>query len=146
MVCAHRFRVFRRAETKNYHRAGEAHEQQDSLIPWIKEIVGEGHFADDSYGFAMVDLMLIGEDTRALVVTLAGMTEILDLPKEAVRGITIPVLGICGDHDVEKPAIARMIGVVEGFTFKLLQAHGHMDTDDDPQQARNIDALPSRSN
>lgn len=71
-------------EAKNDHRASGAHEQHDSVIPWIKETVGEGYFADDSYGFAMSDLTLTGKDTRALALTLAGMPKILGLPEEAV--------------------------------------------------------------
>ena len=131
----------REQEANNYRRAGESIETHGSLVPWIKETGGEGYFDTDPYGLAMADLMLRGKDLGALAATFRGMVNIINLSEAEIRAIDVPVLGICGEHDIELPCLERMTGVVPDYTFKLLPGQGHMDTDEDPDQAKAIDTF-----
>ena len=125
-------------EAENYRAAARALNKHGSLRPWIKETGGEGYFQTDPYSLAIADLLLKGKNLKALVATFQGMPNIINLSEEEIRSIKVPILGICGEHDVERPCLEKMINVAQDFSYKMLNNRGHMDTDDDPEQTEVI--------
>jgi pimeloyl-ACP methyl ester carboxylesterase len=132
-------------EAANYTRAGEILKEHRSLGPWIRETGGEGYFPTDPLGIAMADLLFKGRDIDACAATFLGMPEIIHLSKEEVESIQVPVLAICGEHDIERPCLERLVGVVPDVALKVLAGRGHMDMDEDPEQGRFVDEFLSKS-
>lgn len=131
-------------ESANYLSAGETLKQHRSLGPWIKATGGEGYFPTDRLGIAMADLLFKGRNIDACAATFLGMRDIIHLSEEDVRNIGVPVLAICGEHDIERPSTERMMGVVPDLSLIVLLGRGHMDMDEDPKQVTAIDDFLSR--
>ena len=85
--------------------------------------------------------MLRGQDIDALSSVFLGMPEIINLTDNEISALTMPVLGICGELDEERPALERMIGKIPNFSFKLIANRGHMDIDQDPNFFNIIEAF-----
>ena len=119
-------------ESNNYTSVGKTLQLHQSFGPWIKKTGGMGYFSADSIGIATADSMLKGQDIDALSSVFLGMSEIIQLPEEAIGNIKIPVLAICGELDEERPCLEKMNGKIEKFTIKVIPNKGHMDLADDP--------------
>ncbi|MCH2184557.1 alpha/beta hydrolase [Myxococcota bacterium] len=130
-------------ESTTYSKVGEVLKKHHSLAPWIRESGGEGYFSADYFGLATADLMLKGRDIDACAETFLGMRDIINLSEEDVRKIDIPVLAICGENDVERSNLEKLVGVVSDISFKLLLGRDHMDTDEDPEQMKSIEEFLS---
>ena len=128
-------------ESENYTAVGEALKSHHSFGPWIKATGGMGYFSPDAIGIATADSMLRGQDIDALSSVFLSMPEIVNLTDDEISALTMPVLGICGELDEERPALERMIGKIPNFSFKLIANRGHMDLDQDPSYFNIIDAF-----
>ena len=83
--------------------------------------------------FRVIDALLKDNDLKALAAVARAMHEIINLPREAVAGVAVPVLGISGEHDPERGNLERMAGVVPNFTMKVLDGVDHMGAVADPR-------------
>ena len=104
-----------------------------------------GYFSPDKIGIATADSMLRGQDIEALSSVFLSMPEIINLTENEISTLTMPVLGICGELDEERPAIERMVGEIPNFSLKILANRGHMDLDQDPSYYATIEAFLSES-
>ena len=132
-------------ESENYLAVGEALKKHHSFGPWIKATGGMGYFSPDKIGIATADSMLRGQDIEALSSVFLSMPEIINLTENEISTLTMPVLGICGELDEERPAIERMVGKIPNFSLKILANRGHMDLDQDPSYYATIEAFLSES-
>ena len=73
------------------------------------------------------DRLLSGNDVLALAALCRNYDERQELrvTEQELRGIHVPVLGITGELDVERPMLERMQGVVPNFTMIALPGLGH---------------------
>lgn len=71
--------------------------------------------------------MLPGNDVQALEAICRNYDELQELrvTEEELRNIKVPILGVVGEHDIERPMLERMEGVVPNFTLRVLTGLGH---------------------
>jgi pimeloyl-ACP methyl ester carboxylesterase len=64
----------------------------------------------------------------ALAALIEGIPEITGLPEEAVAALAMPVFGIIGERDGERPYMERLARVLPGFRHVVLPGADHLDT------------------
>ena len=80
-------------------------------------------------------MLLSKADTRALAALLRRIEE-FHVTEEELRAITLPVLGVAGEFDGERPMLERMLGVVPDFAMVVLSGLDHGGSAFDPKLAR----------
>lgn len=68
------------------------------------------------------------QDTQALAALCRNYAELQELriTKDELRVVRIPMLGVAGEFDVERPLLERMSGVAPDFRMIVLSGLGHM--------------------
>lgn len=118
------------AEYESYQFVGMSLGDTDSFAAWIRNMNPE--MTDESFGF-LVGLLEAhgiredGQNTRALADVALGMNGLINLTEEEIAAIDVPVLGIAGELDVERPNIEAMEGVVADFTMVVIDGADHLD-------------------
>ena len=69
------------------------------------------------------------------------MPAIVNLTDNEISALKMPILGICGELDEERPALEKMIGKIPNFSFKLIPNRDRMDLDQDPNYFNIIEAF-----
>jgi pimeloyl-ACP methyl ester carboxylesterase len=86
------------------------------------------HTAEEIEGFEEWNqAMLARNDAQALAALSRNYADLEELrvTEDEVRGIEVPMLGIAGEHDAERPMLERMVGVALDFTMVVLEGLGH---------------------
>ncbi len=106
----------------------ESLERGDGLAPMLEWITPVGQSAPTATQIQeMNERLLAANDVLALAAICRNYDEWQELrvTEEDLRSIRVPVLGITGEHDIERPMLERMHGVVPQFTMKALAGLGH---------------------
>lgn len=122
-------------EYETYQYIGMSLGDMMSFADWIRAM--DPQMSDEQFGYlvAMLEAHGIrgeGQDTRALADAALGMNGLIDLTEEEIAAIAVPVLGIAGELDVERPNIEAMEGVVPDFTMVVIEGADHLDAPLDP--------------
>ena len=64
---------------------------------------------------------------RALAALSSNYADLEELwvTEDEVRAIQVPMLGVAGEHDAERPMLERMQGVAPDFSLIVLEGLGH---------------------
>ena len=82
---------------------------------------------------ASANEMLEGQDVRALASVTRAMRELTNLTQGELSAVGVPMLGIAGEHDPERPNLEKMRSVVPDFTMRVLEDRDHMSAVSDPR-------------
>jgi pimeloyl-ACP methyl ester carboxylesterase len=86
------------------------------------------HTAEEIEGFEEWNqAMLARNDAQALAALSRNYADLeeLRITEDEVRAIQVPMLGVAGEHDAERPMLERMQGVAPDFTMIILEGLGH---------------------
>jgi pimeloyl-ACP methyl ester carboxylesterase len=89
---------------------------------------GQSRTAEEIEGFEEWNqAMLARNDAQALAAVCRGIAELEELrvTEDEVGGIQVPMLGVAGEHDAERPMLERMQGVAPEFALIVLEGQGH---------------------
>jgi len=89
---------------------------------------GQTRTAKEIEGFEQWNQALLAQnDAQALTALCKNYAELEELraTEEEVRALRMPILGIAGEHDPERPMLERMQGVAPDFTLIVLEGLGH---------------------
>ena len=124
--------------SETYTRTADSLEAHGSIGPAIKRMYAEmpgGPFPPPSdEEIARLDEGIIkGQDVKALQAVMWSMPDIINLSKDEVETISVPVLGITGEHDPERSNLEKMIDVPQDYTLKVIAGTDHGSAFMDPQ-------------
>lgn len=71
-------------------------------------------------------------DIDALQAIVASMREVIDVPPDALTRLSLPVFGLVGAEDPERPTLERLSGLVPNYTFKVLPDTDHPGSSEHP--------------
>lgn len=136
-------------EYEFYQFIGMSLGETTSFAGWIRNMDPE--MTDEAFGYlvAMLEAHGIheeGQDTRALADASLGMNGLIDLTEEEIAAINVPVLGITGELDMERPNIEAMIGVVPNYTLVVIEGADHLDAPLTPEFGDSIAAFLAAQN
>jgi pimeloyl-ACP methyl ester carboxylesterase len=120
-------------EYELYQRIADSLEKSASFGPILREMTPVGASGPTDEEISAADEMLLGQDIEALVAVARAMDGIINVSRDELSEIRVPVLGIAGENDPERGNLEKMIGVVPDFAMKVLDGRGHMDAVIDPQ-------------
>jgi len=125
-------------ESETYTRLADSLEAHGGIGPAIKWMYTEspgGPFPlpTDEEIAVLDEVFLKDQDAKALQAVMWSMGDIVNLSKDEVAAIRVPVLGITGEHDPERYNLEKMAGVAPGFTLKVIAGTDHMTAPLDPQ-------------
>ena len=90
---------------------------------------GRSWTADEIEGFEDANRAMLAEnDTRALAAFFRSYGE-FRVSEDELRAIQVPMLGVAGEFDKERPMLERMRGVAPDFTMVVLEGLGHGGTE-----------------
>jgi pimeloyl-ACP methyl ester carboxylesterase len=118
---------------ENYQRLAESLERSSSFGPIIRAMTPNGEHGPKDEEVSAADKMLRGQDIKALVAVARAMDKIIDVSRDELSGILVPVLGISGENDPERDNLERMAGVVPNYSMQVLDGRNHMDAVSDPE-------------
>ena len=124
-----------------YERLAASLETDRSFGALIRELAPPDAPAPSDEEIRALDEMLAGNDIDALVAVARGMDGLLDITAEDLRAIGVPVLGLAGENDPERPNIEMMADLVADFSLTILAGRDHMSALEDPQFDRDIIAF-----
>lgn len=116
-----------------YQRVADSLEKSASLGPILREMTPIGAAGPTDEEISAADEMLLGQDIEALVAVARAMDNIINVSRDELSDIRVPVLGIAGENDPERGNLEKMIGVVPIITMNVLDGRGPMDAVIDPQ-------------
>lgn len=128
-------------EAEFYQFVGMSVSANASFADWIRDMDPE--MTDEDFGF-LVSLLEAhgireeGQDTAALAAVATGTGALIDLTEEEIAAIAVPVLGIAGEFDMERPNIEKMDGVAPDFTMVVIPGADHLDAPLDPLFAETV--------
>jgi pimeloyl-ACP methyl ester carboxylesterase len=72
--------------------------------------------------------MLARNDPQALAAACRSFAELeeLRMTDDEVRALKVPILGVAGEFDAERPMLERMSGVAPDFRMIVLEGLGHV--------------------
>ena len=113
-----------------YQFIGSSIGDTTSFADWIRNMDPE--MSDEEFGYLAGMLEAHGirgenQDTGALAAVALGMNGLIDLTEDELAAINVPVLGVAGELDAERPNIEAMIGVVPNFTMVVIEDADHLD-------------------
>lgn len=131
-----------------YTRSADALEEHGSLGPALKwmyaEMPGGPYPSPSDEEIALIDEGLRNtQDVKALQAVMWSMPDIINLSKDEVAAISLPILGITGEHDPERSNLEKMIHLPPDFTLKVIAGTGHGGAFMDPQFIDSITAFLS---
>lgn len=121
-----------------YTRSADALEVHGSLGPalkWMNARMPGGPFPPPTdEEIALIDEGLKKtQDIKALRSVMGSMPEIVNLSRDEVAAISVPVLGITGEHDPERSNLEKMIDVPSDYTLTIIAGADHEGAFMDPQ-------------
>lgn len=125
-------------EYEMYKQVADSLEKSGSFGPLIRGMqtgVTDEKIAEQ---IASADEMLQGQDVAALAAVARAMNDIINVSRDELSNIQVPVFGIAGEKDPERRNLEKMKGVVPDFTMKILVGRGHEDAILDPQYKSSI--------
>lgn len=128
-------------EVEFYQFVGMSVGGNESFADWIRAMDPE--MTDEAFGF-LVSLLEMhgirqeGQDTGALAAIATATAPLIDLTEADIAAIAVPVLGIVGELDMERPNIEKMDGVVPDFTMVVIPGADHLDAPLDPLFAETV--------
>jgi len=117
----------------NYHLLADSLETSASFGPVLRTLTPQGQPAPSDELIASLDQTLQEQDIDALVAVARSMDYIINLSRQEVANIGVPIFGIAGEHDPERPNLERMNGVAPRFVLKILPGRDHIGALSDPQ-------------
>ena len=129
-------------ESETYRRIGESLRDHGSIGPavrWMNAHSPAGPFTPPTdEQIAEIDGFFQSQDVAALSAVAASMHEIVNLSRDQVAAIGVPVLGITGSEDPERYNLEKLVGVTPGYTLRVLAGKDHGEALFDP---RFVDAI-----
>lgn len=123
-------------ESETYRRVGESLRDQGSIGPavrWMNAHSPAGPFKPPTdEQIAEIDGFLRNQDVAALSAVAASMHEIVNLSRDQVAAIGIPVLGITGSEDPERYNLEKLVGVTPGYSLRVIAGKDHGEALFDP--------------
>jgi len=118
------------AEYEFYQYIGMSLGDTASFADWIRGM--QPDMTDEEFGFLVAGLEAHGireenQDPRALADVALGMNGLVDLTEAEIAAIAVPVLGIAGELDAERPNIEALAGIVPDFTLVVIEGADHLD-------------------
>lgn len=131
-------------EAEFYGFVGMSLADNASFADWIRAM--DPTMTDEIFGYMVAALEANGirqegQVTRALADVALAMAGLIDLTAEEIAAIGVPVLGITGELDAERPNIEAMNGVVPDFTLVVIEGADHLDAPLTPQFREAIEAF-----
>lgn len=125
-------------EYEMYKQVADSLEKSGSFSPLIRGT--QTGLTDEKIAeqIASADEMLQGQDVEALVAVARAMNNIINISRDELSNIRIPVFGIAGEKDPERRNLEKMKDVVPDFTMKVLVDRDHEDAILDPQYKSSI--------
>lgn len=128
-------------EYETYQFIGMSVGDAASFADWIRNMSPE--MSDEEFGFlvGMLEMHGIreeGQDTGALADVAMATNQLIDLTTEEIAAIAVPVLGISGELDVERPNLEKIEGVAPDFTMVVIPGADHLDAPLDPLFAETV--------
>jgi pimeloyl-ACP methyl ester carboxylesterase len=108
----------------------ESFERGEGLHAYLEWATPPGQFrtAEEIEGFEQWNqAMLARNDAQALAAVCRNFADLEELrvTEDEVRALQVPVLGVAGERDAERPMLERMQGVAPDFTMVVLAGLGH---------------------
>ena len=123
--------------SETYTRVAESLREHGSIGPavrWMNANVPGGPFTPPSdEQIAEFDSYFRSQDVAALSAVAVSMHEIVNLSRDQVAAIGIPVLGITGSEDPERYNLEKLAGVTPGYTLRVIADKDHGEAVSDPQ-------------
>ncbi len=123
--------------SETYTRVAESLREHGSIGPavrWMNANVPGGPFTPPSdEQIAEFDRFFQSQGVEALSAVTTSMHEILNLSRDQVAAIGIPVLGITGSEDPERYNLEKLAGVTPGYTLRVIADKDHGEAVSDPQ-------------
>ena len=124
-------------ESETYRRVGESLREHGSIGPalrWMNAHSPAGPFEPPSDAqIAEIDGVLRSQDVAALAAVATSMHEIVNLTRDQVAAVAIPVLGITGSEDPERYNLEKLVGVTPGYSLRVIAGKDHGEAVVDPQ-------------
>lgn len=124
-------------ESETYRRVAESLRDHGGIGPalrWMNEHSPAGPFAPPTdEQIAEIDGFLGSQDVAALSAVAASMHEIVNLSRDQVAAIGVPVLGFSGSEDPERYNLEKLVGVTPGYTLQVIEGKDHGEAVFDPQ-------------
>lgn len=95
---------------------------------WTPAEGGDLYQASASRARAAESLLTPDPDLDALDAVARGMPEIIDVAADRVAGLAMPLAGIVGEEDPEKPYLERVQRALPGFALDVLPGVAHAAT------------------
>jgi pimeloyl-ACP methyl ester carboxylesterase len=112
-------------DERNYQLIADSLESSDSFGPFIRAMMPADSPGPSDEVVQSADQILTANDIDALVALARSMGDVINLSNDELSAIRIPVLGIAGEHDPERPNLEKLSGVVPDFTMKVLSGRDH---------------------
>lgn len=128
-------------EYESYQFVGMSVGEAESFADWIRNMNPEMSDLEFGYLVGLLEAHGIreeGQDTGALADVAIATNQLIDLTEEEIAAIEVPVLGISGELDVERPNIEKMDGVAPDFTMVVIPGADHLDAPLDPLFAETV--------
>lgn len=124
-------------ESETYRRIGESLRDDGSIGPavrWTNAHSPAGPFTPPTdEQIAEFDGFFRRQDVAALSAVAMSMHEIVNLSRDQVAAIGIPVLGITGREDPERYNLEKLVGVTSDYALKAIAGKDHVEALFDPQ-------------
>ena len=124
-------------ESETYTRVGESLRESGGIGPalrWMHANSPAGPFPPPTDAeIAETDGLFRSQDATALAAVAASMREIVNLTREQVAGIRVPVLGITGSADPEAYNLEKLVGVTPGYALRVFDGKDHVGALFDPR-------------
>ena len=124
-------------ESETYRRIGESLREHGSIGPvvrWMSANSPAGPLPPPTdEQIAEFDGYFQSQDMAALSAVGAAMHEIVNLSRDEVAAIGIPVLGITGSEDPERYNLEKPVGVIPDYSLRVLAGKDHGEALFDPQ-------------
>ena len=124
-------------ESETYRRVGESLRDHGSIGPavrWMNAHSPAGPFAPPTdEQIAEIDGFFQTQDVATLSAVAASMHEIVNLSRDQVAAIGVPVLGITGSEDPERYNLEKLVGVTPGYRLRVIEGKDHGEAIFDPQ-------------
>lgn len=126
-----------RHESETYTRIGESLRESGGIGPavrWMHANSPAGPFPPPTDAeIAEMERFFRSQDAGALAAVAASMGEIINLSRDQVAGIRVPVLGIAGGEDPERYNLEKLVGVTPGYALRVIEGKDHGGALLDPQ-------------
>lgn len=124
-------------ESETYRRIGESLRDHGSIGPavrWMNAHSPAGPFTPPTdEQIAEIDGFFGSQDVAALSAVATSMHEIVNLSRDEVGAIGVPVLGMTGSEDPERYNLEKLVGVTPGYSLRVIAGKDHGEAMFDPR-------------